>query len=92
MYIIEHEHANIMCNILYYCCIAKCVCVCVSAYLVDRVEVLVIEVSEEPEHSRTKDLTKQHHKRGKVEDEDHPCQPVKEHHCTYRGRRDEWLL
>ena len=44
----------------------------VNAYLIDGVEVLVVEVSEEPEHSRTKNLTKQHDKRSKVEDEDHP--------------------
>lgn len=61
-----------------------------TQYLIDGVEVLVIEVSQEPEHSGTKDLAKKHHKRGKVEDEDHPRQPVKEHHSTYgRTKREE---
>ena len=52
-------------------------------------EVLVVEVSQEPEHSGTKDLTKKHHKWGKVEDEDHPRQPVKEHHSTYGKTQKE---
>ena len=56
-----------------------------NACLVDRVEVLVVEVSKEPEHSGTKDLSEKHHERGEVKDEDHPCQPVKEHHSTYGG-------
>ena len=55
-----------------------------NACLIDGMEVLVVKVSKEPEHSGTKDLTEKHHKRGKVKDEDHPCQPVKEHHSTYR--------
>ena len=46
-------------------------------------KVLVVEVSEEPEHSGTEHLAKEHDKRGKIEDEDHTSQPVKKHHRTY---------
>ena len=46
-------------------------------------KVLVVEVSEEPEHSGPEHLAKEHDKRGKVEDEDHTSQPVKKHHRTY---------
>ena len=56
-----------------------------NACLVDGVEVLVVEIPKEPEYSGTKDLSEKHHKRGEVKDEDHPCQPVKEHHSTYWG-------
>ena len=49
------------CILKYLLCTSKHITV-VNVYLIDGVEVLVIEVSKKPEHSRTKDLTKQHHK------------------------------
>ena len=46
-------------------------------------EVLVVEVPEEPEDARSEDLSQQHHERGQVEDENHPSQPVEEGDRTY---------
>ena len=58
-----------------------------GSYLIDGVEVLVVEVSEEPQHARSEHLAQQQHQRGQVEDEDHASQPVKEHHraCCSKG-------
>ena len=46
------------------------------------VEVLVVEVAEEPEDARSEDLSQEHHERGEVEDEDHASQPVEKHYRT----------
>ena len=51
-------------------------------YLLNRMEVVVVEVPEEPEHPGTQHLTQQHDKGSKVEDEDHSRQPVEEHDCA----------
>ena len=60
-------------------------------YLVYGMEVLVVEVPEEPEDTRSQDLPEQHHKGGQVEDEDHSCKPVQEHHCAcMRGEGGRW--
>ena len=56
----------------------------VFADLLDWVEVLVVEVPQEPQHSRSQDLPQQHHKGGKVEDVDHASQPVEEGDGAYR--------
>lgn len=58
-------------------------------YLLHRVEVLVIEVPQEPEDARSEYLSDQHHKGGQVEDEDHPCQPVEEGYCALKCISDE---
>ena len=60
-----------------------------SVYLLHRVKVLVIEVPQEPEDSRSQYLSDQHHKGGQVEDEDHPCQPVEEGYCALKCISDE---
>ena len=51
-------------------------------------EVLVVEVPEEPEDARSEYLSQQHHERGQVEDEDHPSQPVEEGDRTYSYARN----
>ena len=56
-----------------------------TLYLVDGMEVLVVEVPEEPEHPGTKDLSEKHHEGSEIEDEDHSSQPMEEHDRPYRG-------
>ena len=55
----------------------------IQHYLLYGVEVLVVEVSKEPEDTRPEDLSQEHHKGGQIEDEDHSSQPVQECYCTY---------
>ena len=45
----------------------------------DWIEVWIVEIPEEPQDARPEDLPQQNDKGGKVEDVDHPVQPVDEH-------------
>ena len=48
-------------------------------HLLDRVEVGIVEIPEEPEDPRAKYFPQENDKGGEVEDVDHPYQPVDEH-------------
>ena len=47
-------------------------------HLLDRIEVGIVEVAQEPEYARPQDLAQHEHERGEVEDVDHADEPVDE--------------
>ena len=51
----------------------------------DRVEVRIVEIPEEPEDSGSEDFSEQDDERGEVEDVDHADQPVQEDRSHGRG-------
>ena len=54
-------------------------------HLLDRVEVRVVEIPQEPKNPRSENLSQEDDEGGEVEDVHHPDQPVDEDRCPRRG-------
>ena len=57
------------------------------AYLLNGVEIWVVEVTKEPEDARSENLAEEKYERCKIEDIDHSDQPVDEHRSARRNSK-----